>query len=159
MRLASRDVAAPFVHDVLARDGAVWVHERSDSMAPLLRAGDRLCLTPIAPADVRPGQIVACRRGHELVVHRVLACAGDRLVTKGDGLSYRDAPAPVSDVVGRVTVVETAQERRIDVDGVVWRVLERALALLSRASERTNGESLVWKSTRLPAHVTAWCAR
>lgn len=159
MRLASPEIAAPFVPDLLSRDGAVWVHEFSDSMAPLVRAGDRLCLVPAAPTDIRRGQLVAISRGDQLVVHRVVSRGVTTVVTKGDGLSCRDAPVPLTAVVGRVAVVETARGRRIDLDGARWRALGRGLALISRASERTSAESLAWKLTRLPAHLAAWWAR
>lgn len=160
MRLASAEMAAPFVHDALARDGAVWVHESSDSMAPLVRAGDRLHLTRTAFADIRPGQLVAYERGGQLVVHRVLSRGPAGLVTKGDGLSGRDAPVAASDVLGRVTTIVTRDGRTIRLDGSRWRALGRLLALASRASAWTaSSRSLAWKLTRLPAHLAAWSAR
>jgi hypothetical protein len=164
MRLASREVAAAFVHDVLARDGAVWVRERSESMGPLVRAGDRLHLVPIDPAHLEPGHLVAYRRGVELVVHRVLARHGDGVITKGDGLAHRDAAVAAHDVVGRVTAIATARGRRIDLDAGVWTWLGRLLTLCSRLSERTTPRGgalarLPWMLTRLPAHVVAWSAR
>jgi|SRR5687767_4033473 len=159
MRLASPEIAAPFVLDVLARDGAAWVHESSDSMAPLVRAGDRLWLSRTVLGAVRPGDLVAYRRDGQLVVHRVLSRDGSRLITKGDGLSHRDAPVPPGDVVARVTVLQTAPDRRIEFDGVAWRMLGRALALASRLSEWTSGSGLAWKLTRVPAHLAAWWAR
>ena len=160
MRLASAEVAAPFVQDVLASDGSVWVHESSDSMAPLVRTGDRLYLTRTALADVRPGQLIAYRRDGQLVVHRVLSRDATSLVTKGDGLSRRDAPVPVSDFVGRVTIVATSQGRKIVLDAFPWPALGRFLTLVSRASEWTGSSSrLAWKLTRLPAHLAAWWAR
>jgi hypothetical protein len=160
MRLASAETAASFVHDVLSRDGAVWVHESSDSMAPLVRAGDRLCLARAVFADVRPGQLVACRRDGQLVVHRVLWRDAAGLVTKGDGLSGRDAPVPAGDLVGRVTVIATPPGRRIELDAFPWPVLGRVLAAVSRAGEWTRSSNgVAWKLTRLPAHLAAWCAR
>jgi signal peptidase I len=160
MRLASPEVAAPFVHDVLARDGAVWVHESSDSMAPLVRTGDRLYLTRTAPADVWPGELVAYSRDGQLVVHRVLSRDAVSLVTKGDGLARRDAAVPLTDVVARVTVIETPRGRRIELDAFPWPALGRLLAVVSRASERTGSSSgLAWKLTRLPAHLAGWWAR
>lgn len=160
MRLASAETAALFVHDMLSRTGAVWVHEASDSMAPLVRAGDRLSLARAALAAVRPGQLVACRRDGQLVVHRVLWRDAAALVTKGDGLVRRDPPIAASDLVGRVTVIVTAQGRRIDLDAFPWPMLGRLLALVSRATEWTRSPGgVAWKLTRLPAHLAAWWAR
>jgi hypothetical protein len=159
MRLASPEIAAPFVHEVLSRDGAVWVHESSDSMAPLVRVGDRLCLVATEFADLRPGQLVAYMRGAQLVVHRILARSADSLITKGDGLAHRDAVVPARDVVGRVTVISTLRGGRIELDGTAWPALGRLLALVSRAGEWTRGSGLAWKLTRLPAHLAAWWVR
>lgn len=159
MRLASPEIAAPFVLDVLARDGAAWVHESSESMAPLVRAGDRLWLAPAAGGEVRRGQLIAYHRDGRLVVHRVLVRGARSLITKGDGLSRRDPPVAASEVVGRVTVIATARGRRIELDGFPWPALGRLLGLVSRASEWTRGDGMAWKLTRLPAHVAAWWAR
>jgi signal peptidase I len=159
MRLASAETAAPFVHDVLARDGAVWVHEYSDSMAPLVRAGDRLALARTTFADVRAGELIACRRDGQLVVHRVLWRDAAGLITKGDGLSRRDAPVPAADVVGRVTVIATPHGRRIELDAFPWPALGSVLALISRASEWTRSNGLGWKLTRVPVHAAARWAR
>src|SRR5687767_15857078 len=105
MRLASADVAAPFVLDVLARDGSAWVRELSESMAPLVRAGDRLRLAPIDRARLRRGDLVAFRRGGLLVVHRVLEHHAGGVVTKGDALALRDEGIPWEALVGRVVTL------------------------------------------------------
>jgi hypothetical protein len=159
MRLASSEIAAPFVHELLSRDGAVWVHESSESMAPLVRTGDRLCLAPTAFADIEPGHLVASLRGGQLVVHRVLSRDATALVTKGDGLVRRDPPVSAAHVMGRVTVIATRRGRRIELDAFPWPALGRWLARVSRASEWTGGRGPAWKLTRLPAHVAAWWAR
>ena len=160
MRLASAEMAAPFVHDVLSRDGAAWVHECSDSMAPLVRAGDRLHLTRTGFADVRPGQLIACIRDGRLIVHRVLSRGSSGLVTKGDGLARRDPRVTADEVVARVTAIAPRDGRTIRLDRFPWPILGRLLALVSRLSERTGGSgSLAWTLTRLPAHAAAWWAR
>ena len=164
MRLASVDIAASFLDDVLARDGAVWVSESSDSMAPLVRAGDRLRLGAAALGDLRPGQLVAFRRGGRLVVHRVVARDATGVVSKGDALSHRDAPVPVGDIVGRVTTVATPGGAAIALDAWPWPALGGLFALCSRAGEWAARSDrapcrLAWKLTRLPLHAVAWWAR
>jgi signal peptidase I len=68
-----------------------WLVERSDSMAPALRAGDLLAVRRIDPDSARPGDIVTFKepsRPGILLTHRVVSVRreGDRLqfTTRGD---------------------------------------------------------------------------
>lgn len=87
---------------------------RGDSMAPLIRAGDRIRLR----ADARPriGDVVAAFAGDVLVVHRLVARRGDRLVLRGDAVPWCDPPIAASAVLGTVTAVECRDRpwRRLD---------------------------------------------
>jgi hypothetical protein len=159
MRLASRDVATPFVHDVLAHDGSVWVRESSDSMAPLVRASDRLRLVPLDGARIRPGQLLAYRRGAHLVVHRVLTTSRTATVTKGDALPERDAPVGRQAILGRVVAVVGAGERVHDLTRLRWRIAGRLVAWCSRLAEAVSGSRIAWALARLPVHVLARLAR
>jgi hypothetical protein len=164
MRLASADVAAPFVQDVLARDGAAWVRESTDSMTPFVRSGDRLRLAPIDPVHIRPGAVVAYRRGAHLIVHRVLACDANGVVTKGDALPSRDAPVPWAAVIGRVVTLAAAGDRQHDLTAFPWPPLGRLVAWLSRLAETVGAEATPWRRAgwvlaRLPMHVIARVAR
>jgi hypothetical protein len=160
MRLASAEVAAPFVLDVLARDGSAWVREVSDSMAPLIRAGDRLRLAPIDRARVRAGDLVAFRRGSLVIVHRVLARDAAGLVTKGDALPWRDEAVPWNAMVGRVVAIADARGRVVDLTAWPWRPVGRLLAWSSRLAEAAAPWSRAgWVLARLPAHVLARVGR
>jgi signal peptidase I len=167
MRLASADVAAPFVVDVLARDGSAWVRASTDSMTPLLRAGDRLRLVSVDPTRIRPGDLVAYRRGAHLIVHRVLLADAAGLVTKGDALPGRDAPVGWEAVVGRVVALTDTGHRAHDLTGVGWRLVGRATARLSRLAEvvaaggapPTGWRRVGWMLARLPVHVLARAVR
>lgn len=163
MRLASAGVAAPFVQDVLARDGSAWVRESTDSMTPLVRAGDRLRLAPIDRAHVHPGAVVAYRRGAHLIVHRVLACDATGVVTKGDALPSRDEPVPWQAVIGRVVTLADAGGRQHELTVFPWPLFGCLVAWLSRFAE-TVGEATPWRRAgwllaRLPMHVIARVAR
>ena len=68
-----------------------WLVERSDSMAPTLRAGDLLAVSRIDPDQARPGDVVTFKepsRPGMLLTHRVVSIHrnGDelRFTTKGD---------------------------------------------------------------------------
>jgi len=106
--------------------GAAWLVgymplvDRSDSMAPALRAGDLLITHRIAAKDARPGQMVTFRDealGGRSVTHRVVRVTrrGDRLAftTRGDANRSGEqwtilAQADLSRVVWRVPQVGSA---------------------------------------------------
>jgi hypothetical protein len=160
--MASADIAAPFVLEMLARDGHAWVRESSDSMAPLVRRGDRLCLAPEDRARVRPGALVAYLLGARLVVHRVLARHAVGVVTKGDALPERDGVVPWEAVLGRVVTLADARGRTLhDLSSLPWSLSAGALALCSRLGEAVGrarpgaARRAAWMLTRLPAHLLA----
>lgn len=168
MQPATVEMAVPFVVETLARTRTVWVIEGSDSMAPLVRAGDRLRLVPADRPHIRPGSLVAFCSDARLVVHRVLACGPAGVVTKGDALSRRDGPVSWDAVVGRVVAV--AHPARVaELERVPWRLLGRMLAALSRVAEAvapatsaataTWWQRPAWVLARAPFHVVAWIAR
>ncbi len=164
MQPASAEMTVPFVVDTLARERAVWVRERTDSMAPLVRAGDRLQLASADPRHVHAGPLVAFRSGAALVVHRVLACSAAGVVTKGDALAHRDHPVPWDAVVARVIAVAHGPHVRT-LDRFPWPALGRAFAALSRLAETTapSGPSRwrrsAWRLARAPFHVVARLSR
>lgn len=164
MRLASADVAAPLVVEILAGGGFAWVRESTDSMAPLVRAGDRLRLAAVDRAHVRPGDVVAYQRGACLVVHRVLACDERGVVTKGDALPERDEPVDWETVVGRVVTVAAGGKLR-EVTGFPWPLVGWLLAILSRLGEAAAPAAggrwrlLAWRLSRAPVHIVARMVR
>src|SRR5688572_5341838 len=129
MQPASVEMVVPFVVETLARTRMVWVREGSESMAPIVRAGDRLCLAPADRLQIRPGSLVVFCSDARLVVHRVLACGPAGVVTKGDALSRRDAPMSWDAVMGRVVAVAHSV-RLTELERFPWPALGRMLAVL-----------------------------
>jgi signal peptidase I len=164
MRLASADVAAPFVSDVLARDAVAWVRTSSESMAPLLRPGDRLRLVRVDRETIRPGDLIAYRRATSLVVHRVIARAADGVVTKGDALPHADTRVPWPAVVARVGGIVDAGGRTHELDAARWRAINRLAAALSRLGAVVGPPDRSWRrpawaALRGPMHLGAWVLR
>ncbi len=94
-----------------------FLRVQGDSMSPSLRDGDRLfALTPrLNP--IRPGKIIAFRRGGELYLKRVLAREGEGWFAVGDNPSRstdsrRFGPVPES-AVEAVAVCRLAPFRRL----------------------------------------------
>lgn len=168
MQPATVEMTVPFVVETLARTRMVWVREGSDSMAPLVRAGDRLRLAPADRLQIRPGSLVAFCSDARLVVHRVLACGPAGVVTKGDALSRRDGPVSWNAVVGRVVAV-AHPVRLAELERFPWPALGRMLAALSRVAEAVapppaavtaaGWRRPAWLLARAPFHVVAWIAR
>ncbi len=80
----------------------------SGSMEPAIATGGLVVIGPVAPGDVRAGDVIAFRDGNIDVCHRVLGLregtpAG--FITKGDANPSPD-PVPVSpnNVIGKVVV-------------------------------------------------------
>lgn len=72
----------------------------SGSMEPSMHAGDVMITRPVAPEEVRVGDVVLFKpaRGESLVAHRVVEITREpdlRFVTRGDANSGKD-PNPVS---------------------------------------------------------------
>jgi hypothetical protein len=166
MQPAAAEMTPSFVVDTLGRERTVWVRERTDSMAPLVRAGDRLQLASADRRHIHPGTLVAFRSGAVLVVHRVLGCDVAGVVTKGDALPHRDQPVPWAAVVARVIAV-AHRDRVRTLDRFPWPAVGRALAAASRVAEavapappgRAWWRRPAWRLARLPAHLVAWIAR
>jgi len=165
MQPGSAEMTPPFVVDTLARERTVWVRESTDSMAPLIRAGDRLHLAAADRRDIRPGALVAFRSGAILVVHRVLSCTAGGLVTKGDALERRDQPVPWDAVVARVIAVAHG-DRTSALGRFPWPALAPAFAALSRIGEMvtpsrpaTWWRRPAWRLTRVTFHLVAWMTR
>jgi len=66
-----------------------------------VRPGDVLQFQSCAADLAEPGDVVLFRRAGRLVVHRVLACSADGVLTQGDALAQPDPPVDPSDVLGR----------------------------------------------------------
>lgn len=100
-----------------------------DSMAPLLRAGDAVLVRPVPPQALHPGDLVAVRRGEQVITHRLIGREAGGWRTKGDNRHALDPPVAAGALLGRVVAVERAG-RRVDLAGVRGRAAGRLLALL-----------------------------
>lgn len=74
------------------------------SMLPALRSGVVL-VEPVHWDELRPGDVVAYEHERNIVVRRLVAHLGDRLLTAGDNLPLYDPPVPRHALVGRVSGV------------------------------------------------------
>jgi signal peptidase I len=116
-----------------AKKGKGWLAVKTDSMAPLIRPGDHVLMSQVTAEHIRPGDIVAFRRGHNKIVHRVLKISrgdeGLHFIEKGDysGI-WRTFKA--DDVIGRVTMVKS-EGKIFNLDSPPGRLASHALSLWS----------------------------
>jgi hypothetical protein len=117
--------------------GRLRLHVMSDSMWPLLRAGDAVIVQPIEPAAIRVGDVLVAQRGTELITHRLIAIEGERWLMRGDNALWVDAPAGPAECVGRVEAIERGADQ-IDLTQPQWAQLNRRLGQIGRVHRRIN---------------------
>ena len=108
----------------------------SDSMRPLLRAGDVVVVQPQEPRTLQVGQVIVVQRHGEWITHRLQAVDAAGWHTHGDNLRTRDAAVGAADIVGRVIAVERATEhgaRTIDLRTASWSSAGSRIAQVQRA--------------------------
>lgn len=96
------ELAADVLRRRLAATGRAHLRMRGSSMRPLLRAGSRVELRPVAPGENLAGAIAAVDTGSIVVVHRVTRDDGDRIETRGIAHRDSDPPWPRAAVIGVV---------------------------------------------------------
>ena len=102
---------ADVMHAALARDAGLRFTARGFSMHPFVTDGDVVTVTPAAWDEVDPGDIVACRSGEGLLVHRIVRRVERRLLVRGDNCESPDGLIGEADLLGRVTKVERRGHR------------------------------------------------
>jgi hypothetical protein len=117
-------------------------------MSGTFRPGDMLVVREVAFNAVRPGDVVAFRApdeyaGDQLIVHRVLACAPEGLLTRGDACAGPDTVrVQVEDLMGRVIQMQRGVHTRTVPGGLTgrwWALvlrLRRLMMALARAPYR-----------------------
>jgi hypothetical protein len=84
------------------------------SMAPFIRDGDVIRVSPLGSREPGPGDVAAFIHPEtkQLCVHRVQSVDGDRFLIQGDNMPENpDGMIPREAIVGRVTRVERAGRR------------------------------------------------
>jgi signal peptidase I len=103
----------------------------SNSMSPLIRAGDSLVADIIKPDAIKPGDIVLIRREADFLTHRALKLINHRWLTKGDSTVEMDPRSKTNNIIGRVVTIHKP-DRSIQLQTGQWTRLNPILARLSR---------------------------
>lgn len=99
-----RAAVAQLVAELLRDGRRVSLAVGGVSMAPLMRAGDRVVLEPVD--RVGRGDVVARLAGDRLLIHRVVAVVAGTPLTRGDSATEPDPPLGDAELLGRVCRVE-----------------------------------------------------
>lgn len=93
------------VADIAREFGEVRLKVTGCSMIPAVWPGDVIVVQRREMAELQTGQIVLCRRGGELVAHRVISILDGCLITRGDSLPQDDPPTMGPDLLGQVVSI------------------------------------------------------
>lgn len=110
--------------EVLGDGGSLSFRARGGSMLPFIRDGDLVTIRPVAPGDLRIGDVAFYRAPRaRLVVHRVVGRAVREglvvLTTRGDSSEGEEEGVEAGDVLGRVASV-TRGAKVHSLDSGVW---------------------------------------
>lgn len=113
-----------------------------NSMLPLFCPGDQAIIRH-GNANIRRGEIIVFQRNNQLTIHRVIhihhdSQQGTVITTKGDNLTYFDAPVQFDQVIGRVQAVQR-DGRTINLDTLGWRAVGRLIAIFTPGWRKIYG--------------------
>jgi signal peptidase I len=133
---AIAEVSIELIRQALTSGARIEARVKSDSMSPLIRAGDLIGIISISPKVLVKGDIVVYNADSRLAVHRMVGRlrrddGAVMLLTKGDANGTADPPIAVDDVAGKIERIESSAGRRIDLTRLGTRVISRLIASLS----------------------------
>ena len=108
---------------ILGRQPVAIIPVLSDSMNPVLKAGDAILTVNTDFSDIRTGDVVVYCRDGDLVVHQVIDRDDTQLITKG--LSNESVDLPVTEDEYR-----TKMAFRIPLLGGIWRITSKPFNFL-----------------------------
>ena len=96
---------------LLAQGYSVRFSAPGTSMGTTIRNGEAITVVPAQPGEISRGDIVAYRRGHHVVAHRVVGFgrrgrADGAFLLRGDAACTCDAPVAPEQILGKVVSVE-----------------------------------------------------
>ena len=142
MNAPSSDAAVGLAIELLRGGQPVTLTNLSGSLWPMVRVGEELTIVPITHAP-RIGALVAVERRSRIVVHRLVAMNGERLVLKGDSNAHTDEPVTRDELLGCVSQHRLRLGGTIDHQRAPMRFVDR---LMSEVSRRTD---LPWRAGRV----------
>lgn len=159
-----QDSLTDVVLHAIATHGHCKFLVRSNSMAPLIRAGDTIMVKSLKMDDDPTGRVLVYRDGNELVAHRLIGKLGTKCIFHGDASPWADPLQDSSTIVGGVDSI-THRSSSLDLTSrrvqVVFAIIvlclnfQRKLAVIlgdSRLQQRREQsvQKLVFRLFRIP---------
>lgn len=119
--------------EVLLSSGGLRLQVTGWSMLPSIWPGDTIVLQSTSLAEISEGDIVLFRRDSRLFAHRVVRRGEDQMQTRGDAMTYADAPIGNNELLGRLGYV-VRNGKRVEPRKKLG-FSQRALAAWVRTSE------------------------
>ena len=127
------------LQDSMAKGKFPYLNVISNSMAPLVRAGDQIRLAPRSVEALVPGDVVVIRGSSELVTHRYWGIIDIKnsiqFITKGDRPQHFDPPNDIDTLVGLV-IARKRNGKLLELKNRYGRWLNRQLTRLAAVDNR-----------------------
>ena len=134
MLASQQNVVSDLIREEMAQGTPFCFRVISESMAPLIAAGDEIAVEQAGADRLRRGDIVLYTVGGAFHTHRLLARrrhgSATLLVTKGDTSLNPDQPWREEQLLGKVVAIKR-RDRTIDLGGGKWRAMNRLLGILA----------------------------
>lgn len=130
----------PLLQESLARGETAVLTIRSNSMAPLLKVGDKVGITAVSNPTLHPGDIITLfTPPDDLLTHRYWGNTAQNgrllLHTRGDRVWQFDPPHPGENIIGKV-IIRWRQERPFSLTTGLGRWLNHHLYQLAQLEYR-----------------------
>lgn len=114
-----------------------WLTILSNSMEPLIQAGDRVLVNKITSENISIGNVVVYKKEDRLIAHRIIKRSigkNPSFIEKGDNSSLATTIYG-SDIIGRISAIKK-KNLYIDLDDVTGQLLNLLIAQISRFSRK-----------------------
>jgi hypothetical protein len=101
------------IQTALGRGASLPLQAKGCSMAPFIKDGDVLTLSPLPFHEPGFGDVIACKlpQGNKLVIHRVVKSHKDYCLIRGDYCSEPDGWIPKRNILGVVSRLDRDRNR------------------------------------------------
>ena len=134
----NKDLAA-IVRESLQNGRQPGLTVTSNSMAPLIRAGDQITLQQVVPSQLQPGDIITFEMNDYLLTHRFWEWRSieenKSIISRGDRPLAFDPPAPEQSLIGQV-ISRKRKDEVLYLNSGWGKRLNQHLAWLARQENR-----------------------